>query len=79
MYDRQIPHIALADNYIKAFYELEDKIVPWLNSHHQDYSKNQLLGLINNGPWNRGTKTNALALINQVKPEPVQAQPGGGH
>lgn len=63
---KPLPHVSFVENYIKAWYVPDDLILQWLKDH-PEYTKNQLLGLVNNGPWSKQTKTACVTWLQQER------------
>eukprot|EP01120_Amphizonella_sp_Union-15-10_P007467 TRINITY_DN2524_c0_g2_i1.p1 TRINITY_DN2524_c0_g2~~TRINITY_DN2524_c0_g2_i1.p1 ORF type:complete len:585 (+),score=77.44 TRINITY_DN2524_c0_g2_i1:122-1756(+) len=60
---RPLPNVKFVEYFIKAYYEPDEYLLDWIQNH-PEYSKAQLLGLVQQGEWDKRKKAECTAWIN---------------
>jgi shikimate kinase len=61
-------HKEYVETYIKGYSADAKQLEFWLNQNYANYTHNQLYLLINNGNWDRKTKSKCTGYLNNLKP-----------
>jgi len=60
---RPLPLAKHVENYMKAYYLSDNEVLDWLRNH-PEYTKMQLIGLVNQGPWDKKKQSECIIWLN---------------